>query len=54
MQHSCTVCVEPTIGSDIVLDAPDGTLGHMGHVKSHLLSFGDCVSVVAILVHSLR
>ena len=25
-QERCTVCVEHTIGSDIILDAPDGTL----------------------------
>ena len=25
MQDRCTVCVERTIGLDIVLDAPDGT-----------------------------
>ena len=25
MQDSCTVCIECTIGSEIVLDAPDGT-----------------------------
>ena len=25
MQDRCTVCAERTIGSDIVLDAPDGT-----------------------------
>ena len=24
-QDGCTVCVERTIGSEIVLDAPDGT-----------------------------
>ena len=24
-QDGCTVCVERTIGSDIILDAPDGT-----------------------------
>ena len=24
-QDSCTVCVEHTIGSEIILDAPDGT-----------------------------
>jgi hypothetical protein len=24
-QDSCTVCVEHTIGSEIVLDAPDGS-----------------------------
>ena len=25
MQDTCTVCTERTIGSEIVLDAPDGT-----------------------------
>ena len=25
MEDRCTVCVKRTIGSDIVLDAPDGT-----------------------------
>ena len=25
MQDRCTVCVEHTVGSEIVLDAPDGT-----------------------------
>jgi hypothetical protein len=25
MQDSCTVCAERTIGSEIILDAPDGT-----------------------------
>jgi hypothetical protein len=25
MQESCVVCVECTIGSEIILDAPDGT-----------------------------
>ena len=25
MQDRCTVCAEHTIGSEIVLDAPDGT-----------------------------
>jgi len=24
-QDSCTVCVERTIGSEIILDTPDGT-----------------------------
>ena len=24
-QHRCTVCTEHTIGSEIILDAPDGT-----------------------------
>ena len=25
MQDRCTVCIEHTMGSEIVLDAPDGT-----------------------------
>ena len=25
VQHRCTVCAKRTIGSDIVLNAPDGT-----------------------------
>ena len=25
MEDRCTVCVKRTIGSDIILDAPDGT-----------------------------
>jgi hypothetical protein len=25
MQDKCTICVERTIGSEIVLDTPDGT-----------------------------
>ena len=26
MQHMCTVCTEHTIGSEIIMDAPNGTL----------------------------
>jgi hypothetical protein len=26
VQDSCTVCAESTIGLEIILDAPDGTL----------------------------
>ena len=29
------VCAKRTIGSDIILDAPDGTPSDMGHVESH-------------------
>jgi hypothetical protein len=46
-QDRCTVCVERTIGSEIILDAPGGTLGDVGHVKSHFGSVGDGVSVGA-------
>ena len=41
------VCAKRTIGSETVLDAPDGTLGHTGHVESRFGSFGDGVSVDA-------
>ena len=37
-QDRCTVCVERTIGSEIVLDAPDGILGDMGPVESRFFS----------------
>ena len=34
MQDRCTGCIERTIGSEIVLDAPDHTLGHEAQVKA--------------------
>ena len=30
----CMVCAKHTIGSDILLDTPDGILGDVGHVES--------------------
>ena len=44
-QDRCTVCVERTIGSKIVLDAPDRLLGDVGHVESLFFPFGDSVIV---------
>ena len=41
------VCAKRTIGSETVLDAPDGTLGDTGHVESRFGSFGDGVNVGA-------
>jgi hypothetical protein len=38
---------ERTIGMEIILDAPDGTLGDVGQVESHFGPFGDSVSVGA-------
>jgi hypothetical protein len=52
-QDRCTVCAERTIGSEIVLDAPDGTPSNMGQAKSHFGAFGDGVSVGARWVHGL-
>ena len=46
-QDRSTVCVERTIGSKIILDAPDRLLGDVGHVESLFFPFGDSVSVGA-------
>ena len=46
-QDRCTVCVERTIGSKNILDAPDRLLGDVGHVESLFFPFGDSVSVGA-------
>ena len=46
-QDMCTVCVECTIGLEIVLDTPKGLLGDVGHVESHFFLFGDSVRVGA-------
>jgi hypothetical protein len=47
VQDWCTVCAEHTIGSKIISDAPFGTLGDVGHAKSHFDPFGD----VLVSVH---
>ena len=46
-QVRCMVCVERTIGSEIILDAPDEILVDVGHVESRFGPFGDSVSVGA-------
>ena len=46
-QHRSTVCVECTVGSEIVLDNSKELLGDVGHVESHFFLFGDSVSVGA-------
>ena len=43
-QDRCAICVECTIGLEIVLDAPMDLLGYVGHVESRFSSFGDSVS----------
>ena len=47
MQDGCMVCAERTIGSEIILDAPNGVLGDVGHVESCFGLFGDRGSVGA-------
>ena len=46
-QDRSMVCVERTIGFEIVLDAPMELLGDMGHVEPHFFLFRDSVSVDA-------
>ena len=46
-QDLCTVCVERTIGSEIILTHPMELLGDVGHVESHFFLFGNHVSVGA-------
>ena len=41
----CKVCAKCSIGSEIVLDAPDGTSRDVGHVESRFSPFGDSFSV---------
>jgi hypothetical protein len=50
----CTVCVERTIGLEIVLDSPDGILGDVVHMESCFFLFGDSVSVGERWVHGLH
>jgi hypothetical protein len=43
----CMVCAIRTIGSEIVLDAPDGTPGDEAQIESRFGLFGDNVSLNA-------
>ena len=43
----CTVCVEHTISSEIILDTPDELLGDVGHVEPQLFPYRDSVIVGA-------
>ena len=47
MQDRCTVCAKRTIGSEIILDAPDVTPSDVGLVESSFFLFGDSVNVGA-------
>jgi hypothetical protein len=46
-QDWCIIYTEHTLGSEIILDTPDGILGDVGLVKSRFGLFGDVVSVSA-------
>ena len=47
VQDSCTVCTKLTIGSEIVLYAPDGTLGDEAQVEARFGLFGDSANLDA-------
>ena len=47
IQDRCTVCPERTIGSEIILDAPDGTPRRRGSCGILFGPFGDGVCVSA-------
>jgi hypothetical protein len=44
VQDRCTVCTKRTIGSEIVLDATDGTLGDMAQLEARFDLFRQCYS----------
>jgi hypothetical protein len=46
-QDRCTVCVERTIGLEIILDGRNRLLGDVGQVESNFFLFGYYVSVGA-------
>jgi hypothetical protein len=48
VQDGCAVCAKRTIGSEIILDAPSGAPGGIGHVKSHFDPFGDVLVSVQV------
>ena len=50
VQDRCTVCAKHTIGSEIILDAPDGTPRSRGSSES---SFSIHLETVLVSVHGL-
>ena len=52
VQDRCAVCAKCTIGSGIILDAPDGTTE--ATMKARFGRFGDSGNIDARLVHDLR
>jgi hypothetical protein len=47
MHDRCTVCAKRTIGSEIVLDAPDSTPGDEAQMEARFGPFRDHVSFSA-------
>ena len=48
VQDRCLVCARRTIGSEIVLDAPDGTTSNEAQVEDHFGPLGDSANLDAI------
>jgi hypothetical protein len=53
VQYRCTICAKRTIGSEIVLDAPDDTLGDEAQVETCLSPFGDSGNLDSTKEHGL-
>jgi hypothetical protein len=47
VQDWCTVCAKRTIGSEIVLNAPDGLHSHKAQVEACFGLFGDSANLDA-------
>ena len=47
VQDRCTVCTKYTIGSEIILDAPDGTPNDAAQVKAQFSPFGHSANIDA-------
>jgi hypothetical protein len=54
VQDNCTVCAKHTTGSEIVLDAPDGTPSDDAQVEARYGLIGDGAKLDARYVHGLR
>ena len=47
VQDWCMVCARRAIGSEIVLDRPDGTTSNEAQVETHFGPFGDSANLDA-------
>jgi hypothetical protein len=52
IQDGCMVCAKHTIGSEIILDTPNGTPNDEAQVEARIGPFGDCANLDE--VHGLR
>ena len=47
VQDRCMVCARRTVGSEIILDAPDGTTSKEAQVEAHFGPLGDSANLDA-------